>query len=253
MHMTPNKPAPLLSVVIPAYNEADNYQAGVLHPAFAFLRRQKYAWEVIFVDDGSTDSTPRQLSGLVSRDHRFRVLTIPHGGKAAAVTTGMLAARGDYILFTDFDQSTPLNQVDRFLAAHREGADVVIGRRAQTQNDTLVRRARSWAFVTLVQIVALPGISDSQCGFKSFTKGAAKKIFSSLKVCLPGGAVTGGYMGAFDVEALFLARKFGLTIAEVPVSWVKIVSSRLNIWKEPIKMALDTLKVRLWDILGRYG
>lgn len=243
---------PLLSVVIPAYNEAVNFKAGVLDPVVAFLGRQKYLWEVILVDDGSTDDTYQLLGDFCRHHQRLRLLRIVHGGKAAAVTTGMLAARGRYVLFTDFDQSTPIDHVSDFLAAHRRGAEVVIGVRTQTQNDTWVRRIRSWVFVTLVQIVALPGIRDSQCGFKSFSAPAAKAIFSRLVVGRPRGQVTGGYMGAFDVEALFLARKTGFEIHQVPVHWIKYVSDRLNIWHEPAQMLIDTVKVRLYDILGRY-
>ena len=242
---------PYISVTIPAYNESANFLTGVLDEPLKYLRQLKYSWELIFVDDGSTDETYRLLSKLAGKN--IRILRIPHGGKAAAVTAGILAASGQYVLFTDFDQSTPLFQVANFLAAHQSGADVVIGIRAHTQKDTLVRKIRSWAFVTLVQIVALPDIQDSQCGFKSFTRSAAQKIFTSLKVSLPKDMVTGGYMGAFDVEVLFLARKFGFRIDQVPVNWIKFVSDRLNIWKEPLQMAIDTLKVRLWDILGKYG
>ena len=242
-----------LSVVIPAYNEEANFRAGVLDPVLEFLHRQDYAWELLFVDDGSTDDTYQLLSDLSRQESRVHVLHIPHGGKAAAVTAGMLAARGDIILFTDFDQSTPLDQVQKFLAAHQAGADVVIGHRVSTLHDTLVRRLRSWTFVTFVQIIALPGISDTQCGFKSFTKVSARKVFSSLKVCLPKSTVAGSYMGAFDVEALFLARKFGFFVKQVPVTWIKIASDRLNIWKEPLKMAIDTLTIRIWDILDLYG
>ena len=101
-------------------------------------------------------------------------------------------------------------------------------------------------------MIALPGIRDSQCGFKSFTRGAAAKIFSSLQVCRQN-QVSGGYMGAFDVEVLFLARKFGLAIDQLPVDWIRVPSHHLNIWREPVSMLLDTLKIRLYDILGKYG
>ena len=243
---------PYLSVVIPAYNEASNFRNGVLDEPLEYLQKQKYSWELIFVDDGSTDDTHKMLKSLCSLNDRVNLINIPHGGKAAAVTTGILSAKGDYILFTDFDQSTPLHQVEKFLNAHKNGADVVIGIRTQTQKDTLVRKIRSWAFVALVQIVAIPNIKDSQCGFKSFTCAAAQKIFKNFKVCLPKKVVIGGYMGAFDVEALFLARKFGLEVAQVEVSWIKYLSDRLNIWKEPLQMALDTVKIRIYDILGKY-
>ncbi|MEK7565912.1 MAG: hypothetical protein AAB506_02615, partial [Patescibacteria group bacterium] len=167
---------------------------------------------------------------------------------------GMLAAEWKVILFTDFYQSTPLSMVGKFLEAHKNKADVVIGVRGHEgslKNDTLVRKIRSWAFVTLVQIVALPGIKDTQCGFKSFKNNAAKKIFSSLLVS-KAKKISGGYMGAFDVEVLFLAGKYGYKIIQVSVDWTKILSEKLNVWKEPLMMAIDTFKVRLYDLLGKY-
>lgn len=245
---------PFLSVVIPAYNEAENFRVGLLAPAVDYLFKQKYSREVIFVDDGSTDDTKKLLAEFCKKHSGYKVITISHGGKAAAVTAGMLAALGEIVLFTDFDQSTPLNQVASFLLAHKRGADVAIGWRGvkeETKDDTIFRKIRSFVFVWLVQIVLLPGIKDSQCGFKSFRKEFIKPIFSNLKVTNTG-KVSGGYMGAFDVEALFLAKKLGAKIEQVPVSWVKIVSTRLNFWKEPLQMAIDVFKVRLFDLLGKY-
>ncbi|MEK9200602.1 MAG: glycosyltransferase [Patescibacteria group bacterium] len=244
---------PKLSIVIPAYNEAASFRAGMLDSALDYLKSAPFTYQVLFVDDGSTDDTRELLTTLAKKDNRISVMSIPHGGKAAAVTAGILKASGEYILFTDFDQSTPLPQVDKFLAAHAKGADAVIGIRGhRTQNDTWVRKFRSGVFVTLVQLVALPGIQDTQCGFKSFRKDVAKKIFSNLLVSLPGGSITGGYMGAFDVEALFLARRLRAVIAQVPVTWIKYPSTRLNIWKEPLQMLVDTVKVRLYGILNKY-
>ena len=245
---------PFLSVVIPAYNEADNFRAGLLDPALSFLKKQSYSWEIIFVNDGSTDQTKDLLTRLTKNDSHLTLLNIPHGGKAAAVTAGMLAAKGEIVLFTDFDQSTPLSQVTKFIAAHKEGADVVIGTRGEgtaTKKDTLIRKIRSKAFVLFVQLIALPGIKDTQCGFKSFTKATAQKIFSSLQVS-KSAKVSGGYMGAFDVEVLFLARKFGYSISQLPVDWVKVLSNKLNIWREPLMMLKDTLLVRIYDILRKY-
>ncbi len=245
---------PYLSIIIPAYNEAKNFKDGLLKPAFDYLQKVKYSYEVIFVNDGSTDETAKLLNSFCRVEKNCRFLTIPHGGKAAAVAAGMLAGKGEHLLFTDFDQSTPLYEVDNFLQAHKNGADVVIGWRGvkeETKDDTIFRKIRSYAFVLLVQIVLLPGIKDSQCGFKSFKQKYVKKIFSNLKVTNTG-KVTGGYMGAFDVEVLFLAKKFGAKITQVPVSWVKIISTNLNFWKEPLQMALDTFKVRIYYILGKY-
>lgn len=244
--------SPYLSVVIPAYNESENFKAGVLNPVADYLKKQKYSWEVILVDDGSSDSTNQLLTKYCGQNPGFNLMKIKHGGKAAAVTSGVLSANGQVILFTDFDQSTPISEVGKFIDRHKQGADVVISYRLQ-RRDTLIAKVRGWLFVTLVQVVALPGIIDSQCGFKSFTANSAKHVFNRLIVSKPRGMVSGGYMGAFDVEVLFLARKFGYRIDQLPVAWTRFVSSRLNIWKEPIKMALDTFKVRLYDILGRYA
>lgn len=243
---------PYLSVVIPAYNESENFRAGILNPVINYLATQKYLWEVVLVDDGSSDKTNELLTKFCKQNRGFSLLSIDHGGKATAVTAGVLAAKGVIIVFTDFDQSTPISEVSKFIDRHRLGADVVISFRAN-RRDTLIARLRGWAFVTLVQIIALPGIKDSQCGFKSFKNSAAKKIFSSLLVSRRKKKISGGYMGAFDVEVLFLARKFGYRIDQVAIEWTRYISTRLNIWREPAMMAFDTFKVRLYDILGRYA
>lgn len=242
---------PFLSIVIPAYNEVENFESGILNSVAEFLSQQKYTWEVLLVDDGSTDTTHQLLTQFCKQHQGFNIIHIEHGGKAAAVTGGMLAARGQIILFTDFDQSTPIAEVGKFIENHKYGADVVISYR-NIRRDTLIARIRGWTFVTLVQTVVLPGIKDSQCGFKSFTNIAAKKIFANLLVSKMGKQVSGGYMGAFDVEVLFLARKFGYRIDQVPVEWTRYVSNRLNVWREPLLMAIDTFKVRIYDILGKY-
>ena len=168
---------PYLSIVIPAYNESINFRAKVLNPVVKYLVKQKYSWEVLFVDDGSTDKTHILLEEFCQKHNGFRLIKIEHGGKASAVTAGVLAASGQVILFTDFDQSTPIYEVSKFITRHQQGGDVVTGIRTKTQNDTWVRKIRSWAFVKLVNIIALPEIRDSQCGFKSFTSEAAQKIF----------------------------------------------------------------------------
>lgn len=246
---------PYLTVVIPAYNESQNFNQGVLSEILPFLKAQSFSWELIFVNDGSTDDTKVLLQQFADNNPHTRVITIHHGGKSAAVRAGVIDAKGEIVLFTDFDQSTPIKFCLDFISAHKKGSDVVIGVRGgarSNKSDSLLATIRSKVFLILVQTVALPGIKDSQCGFKSFTKNAATKIFTSLKVCRQT-KVSGGYMGAFDVEVLFLARKFGFSIAQLPVSWVRMPSNRLNIWKEPLMMLRDTFKIRLYDILGKYA
>ncbi|MBI4099499.1 glycosyltransferase [Candidatus Microgenomates bacterium] len=243
---------PRLSVVIPAYNEASNFRSGVLKPVVDFLSQQKFSWEVLFVNDGSTDDTKKLLTSFCRSHRGYKLITISHGGKVAAVSAGMLSAEGEIVLFTDFDQSTPLFQATNFLAAHQKGYDVVIGDRGvTTMKNNAFRRFRSWVLVTIVQIILVPGIRDSQCGFKSFKNSVAKRIFNNLQVTNVG-KVVGGYMGAWDAEALFLANKFGYKITQVPVEWVKVEGQRLNPVTEPIKMLRDIFKVRFFDLLGRY-
>jgi len=271
-------------VVIPAYNESQNFRDGLLGPPVDYLQKAKFSYEVILVNDGSTDDTKELLESFVRKMVRlgrnFKLLTIKHGGKAMAVTAGMLEAKGDfvlftdfdqstggkamavtagmleakgdYVLFTDFDQSTPLYQVERFLEEHKNGADIVIGDRdVLKMNNKLLRRFRSWVFLMLVQTVLLPGIRDSQCGFKSFSNSYAKKIFNNLSVSRTG-KVTGGYMGAFDVEVLFLGLKLGAKTEQVTVVWDKVEGKRLNPVMEPLKMIRDVFKVRIFDLIGKY-
>lgn len=240
---------PHLSVVIPAFNEAANFKAGVLTPVFTFLNKQKFTWEVIIVDDGSTDSTFAVLQQFSKKQRGCKVLHIKHGGKAFAVQAGVLAAKGDIVLFTDFDQSTPLRHVLDFMKAHKRGFAMVIGVRHAstktiTEKDTYFRRFRSWVFVTIVKFVLQVDARDTQCGFKSFTAASAKKLFTSLPVTTRS-RETGAYMGAFDVELLYQAKKNALNVTEVPVSWVKIESTRLNAWREPVKMLMDVFRMRL--------
>lgn len=243
---------PKLSIVIPAYNEAANFRAGLLTPSFEWLKKQEFSWEVLFVDDGSTDETPQLLKKFCTDNKNTRLLQIAHGGKVAAVRSGMLAATGKIVLFTDFDQSTPLSQVERFIQKHKRGFDAVIGDRGiMSMDNSLFRRFRSWVFVTLVQVLLVPGIHDSQCGFKSFKNAAAKTIFQNLLVTNQD-KVVGGYMGAWDVEALFLANKMGYKIAQMPVQWRNIEGTRLNPVTEPLKMLRDIVKIRLYDLMGKY-
>lgn len=200
------------------------------------------------VNDGSTDNTPTLLKGFAKRHPGFRVLDIPHAGKVAAVSSGVFDAKGEYVLFTDFDQSTPITEVDKVMEKFSQGADVVIGERnSRDVNRTLFQSIRSKLFNLLVQLVLLPGIRDSQCGFKAFKAEAGKQLFSELQVTHR--TQKGGYMGAFDAELLFLARKHGFAITSIPVAWKYYQSDRLS-WTEPLKMARDVVLVGLMDLKG---
>jgi dolichyl-phosphate beta-glucosyltransferase len=245
---------PYLSVVIPAYNEVKNYQRGVLGEVADYLGKQKYKWECVLVNDGSTDETLKLLREFAKSHKGFRVVDIEHGGKAAAVSAGVLDAKGEIVLFTDFDQSTPIEETGKFLKEFERGAEVVIANRmiagGERRGESLWETLRGRLFNLLVQVVVLPGFSDTQCGFKAFRREAARKLFKMMKVHKET-PVKGGYMGSFDVEVLFLARKSGYKIAQVPVKWQDWESERLGSG-EPVQMVKDILKVRWYWMRGKY-
>lgn len=234
-----------LSVVIPAFNEELNFQRGVLDEVYNYLKTQTYLWEVILVNDGSTDRTLELLQKFTATHQGFKIVDIPHGGKVAAVKAGVEEARGEIVLFTDFDQSTPLTEAEKVLEQFEKGSDVVIAQRSgQNIDRPFLHILRSKIFSLLVQMIVLPGVTDSQCGFKAFKNNIGKQLFSELQVTQK--TQQGGYMGAFDVELIFLARKHGFKINSIPVSWKAYESNKLSS-SEPIKMLRDIVYVRFAD------
>lgn len=245
--MTEQKP--LISIVIPAYNEEKNYKNGRLNDLFSFMKKQKFSWEVIFVNDGSTDQTLSFLKKIAHTKRRVSVLNISHGGKVISVKSGILQAKGEYVLFSDFDQSTPISEITKVLDAFKEGADVVIARRKKIYGWPLPQRIRSRIFNLLVQLIILPGIPDTQCGFKAFRTSIAKKLFHTLQVTKA--SQKGRYMGAFDVELLFLARKMHFSIKSIDAEWYCVRAGSLAA-SEPLKMLLNILTMRFYDLTGKY-
>ncbi len=247
---------PYLSVIIPAYNEAKNFQRGALDEVLAYLQKQSFAWEVILSDDGSTDNTVELLEKFAKRHAGVRVLQNPHQGKGPTVTAGMLAATGKYRLFTDFDQSTPLSEFEKFEPFFDDGYDVVIGSReiqgARRKDEPIHRHIMGKGFNMLVQFVAVPGIHDTQCGFKLFSAEATEKLFPRLRVY---GAKKrqDAFTGAFDVELLLLARHFKYRIAEVPVEWNHHETDRVSPLKDSIRMLVDVLRIRWTALRGLYS
>ena len=231
--------APLLSVVIPAYNEGRR-----LPPTLEKIQRHLAgrAHEIVVVDDGSEDDTAARAAAAgvtVLRNEGNR-------GKGYSVRRGMLQARGDRRLMTDADLSTPIEELDRLMAKMDEGYDVVIASRALPESNIEVRQP--WyrentgrLFNLFVRALAVPGVKDTQCGFKLFSAAAARDVFSAARV--------DGF--SFDVEALFLARKKGYRIAEVPVLWRNDAASRVSLLRGALAFP-DLLRIRANDWSGRY-
>lgn len=245
---------PFLSVIIPSYNEQTNFARGVLSEVVTYLKQQSYAWEVILTDDGSTDGTPDLLDQFAKDNDQIKVLHNPHAGKGPTVQSGMLAATGAWRLFTDFDQSTPLSEVEKLLP-YTKGYDVIIGSReipgAKRDKEPLHRHLMGKGFNFLVRTLAIPGIFDTQCGFKLFSAGATKHIFGQL-VVYGRKERQDAFTGAFDVEALFLARKSGFKIKEVPIFWKHFATNRVSPIRDSIRMLIDIIKVRVAALGGKY-
>ena len=246
---------PFLSVIIPAYNEIDNLNKGVLTGADEYLKTKKYDWEVIVVDDGSSDGSTEKIYSWIKSHPGWRLVKNPHQGKAASVKTGVMKAAGDYVLFTDFDQATPLSEVEKLTPFIKKGYQIAIGSREVKGSERLdepwYRHLMGKVFNFAVQIIAIGGIHDTQCGFKLFTNQAAKDLFNSL-VVYGNGIEKQAYTGAFDVELLYISQKQGLKIAEVPVLWRHVKTNRINPVRDSVRMFLDLIKIRLAALSGSY-
>lgn len=243
-----------LSVIIPCYNEERNLRLGALENVAHFLSKKNYTYEVLIVDDGSSDESRKLISIFISDHPNFKLVANPHRGKAATVIAGVTQATGQYILFTDLDQATPINHLDQFLPHFKKGYDVVIGSRNTTRRGApITRLAMARGFIILRNLILNLGVQDTQCGFKAFTKDAAKIIFPKLKVftlktSASGSTVTAG----FDVELLYVAKKLGFKIAEVPVEWHYQETRRVNPLKDSWNGFVDLLRIRLNSIKGIY-
>src|SRR3989344_1233403 len=244
-----------LTIIIPAFNEAINFKAGKLQQVADYLKKNNLDWEVLVVEDGSSDGSNVAIAKWVSRQSRWQFIQNPHQGKAATVMAGVVAASKKYLLFTDFDQATPIGEVEKLLPFINKGYQVVIGSRevkgSLRAKEPMHRHLMCKVFNLLVQIVALQGIQDTQCGFKIFDAKIAKNLFNQLRVYRPR-PEKHAFTGAFDVELLFLAQKQGLKVAEVPISWYHTATNRVNPVRDSILMFLDVLKIRMADLAGMY-
>jgi glycosyltransferase involved in cell wall biosynthesis len=244
-----------LSVVIPCYNEEANLKKGVLTEVADYLKKQKYSWEVIISDDGSTDKSPQLAADFAKKNPGFIHLKNKHGGKAAALWAGIKKARGKILLTTDTDQSTPIKEIEKLLPWFKKGYQVVIGSRG------LTRKGFPWyrrylttpIFKFLRGLFLLPEIDDTQCGFKAYQARMARNIFPQLEVLRE--EAVGWRVSAFDVELLFIAKRSGLMIKEVVVNWrdrdISTTKGK-NFFKESKSMVKEIWRVKLNDWQGKY-
>jgi dolichyl-phosphate beta-glucosyltransferase len=239
--------SPKLSIVIPAYNEAGRLPAS-LDRIIDYFDAREVDYELLVVDDGSSDDTAGVAEAIVGRlGERGRVLRNPQNlGKGASVRRGMLAARGKRVLFSDADLSAPIEELVKLEQALDAGAGVAIGSRAVDRS--LIEERQSFGrsvmgrfFNLVVQIFAVRGISDTQCGFKLFAAEVVSPIFARTRIERFG----------FDVEVLALAQRLGIPVAEVPVRWRNSPGSRVTLG-QGARAFLDPVRVRIGMLLGRY-
>jgi glycosyltransferase involved in cell wall biosynthesis len=238
--------APFLTVVIPAYNEAARLPA-TFDALEEYLGAQSFAAEVIVVDDGSEDTTAAVIRARAASWPLLVARTIAHGGKGRAVKEGMLGAHGRYVFLCDADLSMPIADLEKFLPGAREDAyDIAIASReapgARRYGEPLYRHVMGRVFNTLVRRLVLPGIQDSQCGFKCLRGDLAQDLATAQTI--------DGW--GFDVELLFMARRRGLRIVEIPVAWYYAPNSRIHPLRDAWHMTREVLAVRTNARRGRY-
>lgn len=236
-----------LSVIIPAYNE-EKRVLSTLSKICAYLSTKDFPYEIIVVDDGSTDNTLQMVKNFASSDNHIVILiNEQNSGKGYSVRKGMLSARGEYVFFTDADLSTPIEEIEKCLPYLINGYDVVIGSRSMPGSDILVRQP--WyrekmgkIFNFMVNMVLLKGIIDTQCGFKGFKREAVKTVFNRCKI--------DGF--SFDVEALYLSRKYNFKIKEIPIRWENSPLSKVSPIKHSLQMFKDLIGIKIKDLKGDY-
>jgi dolichyl-phosphate beta-glucosyltransferase len=250
-----------ISIIIPCWNEQRNLENGVLDEIQEYLARQIFPWEVIIVDDGSTDESRALIEVFIDGAKGFTLLTIPHGGKPVAVWAGIQHAQGDIVLFTDMDQSTPIHELGNVLPWYPEGYDVVIGSRGTAREGTsLMRKMGSFIFLNFRRLFLLRSINDTQCGFKSCRREAALATFPHLQYLAHETETAGWKVSAYDVELLYLFERAGYRIKEVVVDWRNRDMSETKgtggetarYMKESLEMVREIQRVKLNELRGVY-
>jgi dolichyl-phosphate beta-glucosyltransferase len=259
--MVTEKQTPTISVIIPCYNEQKNLERGVLDEVCQYLKGQALPWEMVIVNDESTDNSKSLIERFVQDRENCSLFDIPHGGKPAAIWEGIQRARGEAVLLTDMDQSTPIYELDKLLPAYGEGFDVVIGSRQTTrEGSSPLRQIGSVVFLSLRRLVLLREITDTQCGFKLCRRQVALQVFPHLEFLRQEERPAGWKVTAFDVEFLYLVDRAGYRIKEVLVSWRNRDESDTKgqqgdlarYINESLNMAREVTRVKLNQIRGFY-
>src|SRR5262245_30279029 len=260
MARSPTSVEPLaLSVVVPAYNEANAVRAGVLQQILAYLTTCGEPFELLVVDDGSEDGTAELTRGIIAGHAAVRLVHTDHGGKAHALVHGMRAAQGRIVLFADMDQAIPIAEASKLLPWFDRGFDVVIGSRGfERKHASLSRRAISYGqLMARAVVLGFSDIVDTQCGFKAFRRDIVGPLFDRLVVyqCASTKRVSGPNLSpGFDVELLFAAKRQGLAIKEVPIECDhrRGGGRPTSVWRDCVRGLTDLYAIRSAARQGRY-
>ena len=248
-----------ISVVIPCFNEEANLENGVLTQVATYLDSQEFSWEVLIVDDESTDNSLQLCNQFAERHPHFHIIQVPHGGKPHALYHGLLMTQGRLVLFTDMDQSTPIHELDKLVGWIEKGYAVVIGSRGiQRYGFSTIRKITSWGFRSLRKLILLPEVMDTQCGFKLVKTDVAKEIFPKLTFVNSKKEKIGWVVSAYDVELLYLANTYGYKIKEVVVDWfhcdksVTKGNNQKRYLRESLEMGKEILNIIRNRLTGKY-
>lgn len=236
---------PFLSLIIPAHNEETRLPE-TLKQVFEFASRQSYPIEVLVVENGSHDKTFQIAKDFAAQHPQMRVLQNAKSGKGRAVRQGMLAAQGEYRFMCDVDLSMPMGEINRFLPPTLEGYDIAIASRetpgAVRHEEPYYRHFVGRIYNGLIRFMALPGLQDTQCGFKCFTGIVAEDLFPRQTL----------HGWSFDVEVLFIARLLRYKVIEIPIHWYYNPHSKISVVRDSFKMGVDLLTIRLNALRGVY-
>ena len=237
----------LLSVVVPCFNEELRFRDGFNH-YYSYLKKQKYNWELILVNDGSCDNTKALLEKSSSVYRNIKAVSYKKNmGKGFAIVKGIEKAKGKYILFSDLDHSVSIETVEQFLGYFEKGSQVIIGSRRVRGARILVRQnlirellGRGFSFLT--KFIIDSKITDATCGFKAFKKSVAKKISNKITI----------YDWAFDAEILFLCKKYKIKLFQAPVVWSDVGGSKVLIFRDALRSLVGLFTIRLNDLQNKY-
>ncbi|PIR42859.1 glycosyl transferase [candidate division WWE3 bacterium CG_4_9_14_0_2_um_filter_35_11] len=246
-----------ISIVMPAYNEEQRISKCLLS-INEFMKTQDYEYEVIVSDDGSTDKTIAIVEEFMHEWKSLKIIKNKHKGKAPAIISGVYASNSKFTLLTDVDLSVPINELPKLLNwVDEKGFDAAIASRegvgAKRINEPLSRHIMGRVFNLLVQSLVLPGVNDTQCGFKLFSSDVIKTVFKhTILYGVDDEEIKGAKVSAFDVELLYVAKLLGYKIKEVPVTWTYKDKSKVHNLKDSYYNAKDVVRVRLNSLKGLY-